>query len=383
MGINTITKNGKGTNHWLSRKSRSKENGRVKDEAHVKKDRPANEVGESIRVGIIGCGYWGPKLARNFRDLSGASLVQISDMRQNRLDEMKGLYQDIQTTRDYHDLFHDSVDAVVIATPVHSHYALAKEALEAGKHVFVEKPLASRSDEGIELVNLAKQKKLTLMVGHTFVYNPAVEAVREIIQNGQLGEIYYLNSTRANLGLLQPDINVMWDLAPHDISMLSFMLNANPISVSARGAAYVNQYRNLHEVVYLNIMFQGGVMANLRLSWLDPVKQRTLTVVGSQKMLVYDDIADNKVTIFDKGVDLYPYTVTEKEFHASYRHGEETAYPIEWKEPLLAECEHFVECIRSQTCPRSDGEQGVKVLKVLETAQRSLQNGGVELLVEY
>jgi predicted dehydrogenase len=344
---------------------------------------PNEDAVQTIRVGVIGCGYWGPKLARNFHDLPGTCLQAISDMRQDRLDEMKQLYPETHTTHNHRDLLGDGVDAVAIATPVHTHYALAKEALLAGKHVFVEKPLASSSREATELVEIASQKNLTLMVGHTFVYNPAVEAVREIVLSGQMGNLYYLNSTRANLGLLQPDINVMWDLAPHDISLLSYVLNSQPYSVSARGATYVNKYRNLHEIVYLNIMFEGGIMANLRLSWLDPVKQRSVTIVGSQKMLVYDDIAENKVTIFDKGVDVYPYSVTEEQFRASYRHGGEAIYPITWREPLLVECEHFADCIRYQKLPRSNGQQGVNVIKVLETAQRSLLNGGVELIVEY
>lgn len=343
----------------------------------------AEDVLQTIRVGVIGCGYWGPKLARNFHDLPGTCLEAVSDMRQDRLNDMKQLFPETHATSSHRDLLGDGIDAVAIATPVHAHYALAKEALLAGKHVFVEKPLASSSSQANELVEIASQKNLTLMVGHTFVYNPAVEAVREIVLSGQMGNIYYLNSTRANLGLLQPDINVMWDLAPHDISILSFILNMQPYSVSARGAAYVNRSRKLHEVVYLIIMFEGGIMANLRLSWLDPVKQRCLTIVGSQKMLVYDDIAENKVIIFDKGVDVYPYSVTEEQFRASYRHGGETIYPIDWREPLLVECEHFADCIRNQKQPRSDGQQGVNVIKVLETAQRSLQNGGVELIVEY
>lgn len=376
-------KNGKVADKLGDSKISVKDGKHPKQNEHLKVERPVSEAARTIQVGIIGCGYWGPKLARNFAQVAGASLRKISDMRQNRLDEMKALYPQVETTCTYQDLFNDSVDAVVIATPVHSHYRLAREAIEAGKHVFVEKPLAARSDQGLELVELAKQYHVTLMVGHTFLYNPAVEAVREIVQSGALGSIFYLNSTRVNLGLLQPDINVMWDLAPHDISMLSYILNLLPVSVSARGAVFVNQYRKLHEVVYLTIMFGQGVLANLRLSWLDPVKQRTLTVVGSQKMLVYDDIAEDKVIIFDKGIDLYPYSLTEAEFHASYRHGEERVFPIQWKEPLQAECEHFIECIRSHTTPRSDGEQGVNILKVLETAQRSLQNGGVELLVEY
>jgi predicted dehydrogenase len=183
--------------------------------------------------------------------------------------------------------------------------------------------------------------------------------------------------------LLQPDINVMWDLAPHDISMLLYILDSDPVSVSARGAVFINTRRKLYEVVYMVIVFANRVMANLHLSWLDPVKQRRLTVVGSRKMLVYDDIADDKVVLFDKGVEVPSYSVTEQEFHASYRHGVETVYPIKWSEPLREECAHFLECIRSGKRPRSGGEEGVKVLKVLETGQRSLINGGVELCVEY
>lgn len=349
----------------------------------VSYDHKTVQTKEDIRIGVVGCGYWGPKLARNFNDIAGASLSLISDMRQDRLDEMKALYPSIETTRNFKDLLESDVDAVVIATPVHTHYFLAKEALLAGKHVLVEKPITSKSHEANELIEIAQDNGLILMVGHTFLYNPAVEAVREVIQTGQLGDVFYLNATRANLGLLQPDINVMWDLAPHDISLLRYILGADPVLVSARGATYVNKARNLPEVVYLNIVYDNGVMANLRLSWLDPVKQRTITVVGSQKMLVYDDIAANKVILYDKGVDVPSYSVTEAEFRASYRHGEEIPIPIQWREPLRVECSHFVDCIRSGELPRSDGEDGLRVLKVLETAQRSLNNGGVELMVEY
>lgn len=339
---------------------------------------------ENIRIGIIGCGYWGPKLARNFHDLPNATLSVVADLRQDRLDEIKHLYQDIDITRDAQSVLHsDDIDAVVVATPVHAHYALAKEALLAGKHVFVEKPLTARSGQAEDLVALAEQKGLTLMVGHTFVFNPAVMAVREVVQSGQLGKVFYLNSIRANLGLLQPDINVMWDLAPHDLSLMRYILGVDVVSVSARGSVFINTFNDLHEVVYMNMVFEDGIMANLRLSWLDPVKQRRLTVVGSQKMLVFDDIADDKVVIFDKGVELPPYSLTEDEFRASYRHGGETVYEFEWFEPLRAECNHFVDCIRRRVEPRSSGFDGLKVLKVLETAQRSLTNGGVELRVEY
>jgi predicted dehydrogenase len=221
------------------------------------------------------------------------------------------------------------------------------------------------------------------MVGHTFEYNPAVEAVRQIVQSGELGRIYYLNSTRANLGLLQRDINVMWDLGPHDVSMMRYILGQDPTKVNASGSAFINPARGLHEIVYMNLTFSEGIMANVRLSWLSPVKRRRVTIVGSKKMLVYDDIADDKVVVYDKGVDVLPYSITEAEFHASYRHGEETAYPVDWVEPLKVECEHFLECVRTGDTPRSDGEDGVRVIKVLETAQRSLVNGGVELSVEY
>jgi predicted dehydrogenase len=307
----------------------------------------------------------------------------LCDLRDDRLSEIGKLYSQAATTKRYDDLLVGDLDAVAIATPVALHYPLAKAALMAGKHVLVEKPITARADQARELTSLAKERGLTLMVGHTFVYNPAVETVRQIVQSGELGRVYYLNCTRVNLGLLQPDINVMWDLAPHDLSILNFVLGMEPVSVSAHGAAYVNTSCNLPEVVYLILYFRDGLMANLRLSWLDPVKQRRLTVVGSRKMLVYDDLSDDKVVVFDHGVDVPPYSVTEEEFAASYRHGAETSIPIQWIEPLRAQCLHFIECIRSGAVPRSSGHDGLKIVQVLEAAQRSLVNGGVELKVEY
>lgn len=338
---------------------------------------------QPVRVGIIGLGYWGPKLARNLHNLPGVSMAMASDLSQERLDDLRKIYPDIALTLDYKDLLNDSLNAVVIATPVYTHHKLAREALLAGKHVFVEKPLTSNSAHGEELLNLAKERDLRLMVGHTFVYNPCVEAVKRVIHSGELGDIYYLNSTRVNLGLLQPDINVMWDLAPHDLSILSYILDDDPLKVSALGSVYVNKSHNLPEVVYINLRYKNDVIANLRVSWLDPVKIRRLTVVGSKKMLVYDDISDNKVMLYDKGVDVPPYSITEEEFQASYRNGPESLVPYEWVEPLYAECEHFIDCIRTGNNPRSDGEKGLKVVKILESAQRSLMNGGLELTIEY
>ena len=343
----------------------------------------SNGQNSNLKIGVVGCGYWGPKLARNFHDLSGATLAMTADLRADRLDEIQELYPDVTITQNYEDMLISDIDAVVVATPVNSHYPLAKQALLANKHVLVEKPITSHKDHAQELVDIASQRGLTLMVGHTFEYNPAVEAVREIVQSGELGKILYAYSTRVNLGLLQPDINVMWDLAPHDVSMLRFILGVDPVKASAKGAVYINTFRKLHEVVYLNLIFDGGVFANLHLSWLDPVKQRRLTIVGSYKMLVYDDIAEDKVIIYDKGVEVPPHSVTEDEFHASYRHGDEKIYPLKWVEPLRTECSHFLDCIRTGATPRSSGAEGLKVLTVLETAQRSLSNDGVELKIEY
>ncbi len=334
-----------------------------------------------IKVGIVGLGYWGPKLARNFHALPGAVLQYAADLRDDRLADLKRLYPEVSTTNRYDEMLQSDIDAVVVATPVSTHFQLAKKALLAKKHVLVEKPITHNSPQARELIELAKCHGLTLMVGHTFEYNPAVEAVRDIIRTGELGQIYYMNATRVNLGLLQSDINVMWDLAPHDLSLIGFILGARPVKVSALGRVYINTSSNLPEVVYFNITYENSTLANLRVSWLDPVKQRRLTVVGSKKMLVYDDIADYKVTIFDKGVEIPPHSVTEEEFKASYRQGPETIYPIHWVEPLKAECSHFVDCILSGQPPRSSGEDGLTVVRILETAQISLDNGGVELKI--
>jgi predicted dehydrogenase len=344
---------------------------------------PAEPPARGVRVGVVGYGYWGPKLARVFSELPDATLSMVADVRDARLEDIRLWHPGVTTTCDFHDLLADDVDAIVVATPVRTHYHLAKMALLAGKHVLVEKPLTLRADHARELTDLAAERGLTLMVGHTFVYNPAVELVREIVQSGELGQIYYLNATRVNLGLLQPDINVMWDLGPHDISVFRFILGQEPRSVSAHGMAYINAQRGLHEVVYMNVFCADGVMANMRFSWLHPVKQRRLTVVGSKKMLVYDDIAEEKVVIYDKGVEVPEYSVTEAEFHASYRHGDRAPQPLQWAEPLQQECRAFIHSIRTGAPTRSGGEDGLRVIKVLETAQRSLMNGGVELRIEY
>lgn len=332
----------------------------------------------SIKVGVIGCGYWGPKLARNFHELPNASLEQLCDLRQDRLDHLKSLYPHLKTTRDYRDLLGSDVDAVAISTPVSTHHRLAVEALQAGKHVLVEKPLAACVREAEEIVVEGERRGLVVMAGHTFEYNPAVEAVKAIIASGELGEIYYINGSRVSLGIFQPDMNVVWDLAPHDVSILRFILGMDPVAVSARGAVYVQRDKGIHDVAYLTFYFPNRVIADMRVSWLDPVKIRRYTVVGSAKMLVYDDIEpDNKVIIYDKGVEIPPYSDTEEEFHMSYHHGQAVPHPVTWVEPLRVECQDFVDCVQEGKEPRSSGRVGLRVVEILEAAQRSLLNGGV------
>ncbi len=329
-----------------------------------------------INVGVVGLGYWGPKLARNLHDSPNAQLSWVCDLMPSRLDHITALYPEAQATQRYEDLLASDIDAVVIATPVSKHYPLAMAALRAGKHVLVEKPLAGSAAEAMDIAETAERLHLTAMVGHTFQYNPAVDMVRKLVCDNELGRVYYINATRANLGLLQPDINVIWDLAPHDISILLHVLGTDPFQVSAAGQVYIQRRQGIHEVAYLTLYFPGSIIANVRVSWLDPVKQRSITIVGSRKMLVYDDICDNKVMLYDKGVEVPPYSDTPEQFSMSYRHGAETPVPLEWREPLAAECQAFVESVETGKPAPSNAWMGVKVVKILDAAQRSLLNSG-------
>ncbi|NLT43038.1 MAG: Gfo/Idh/MocA family oxidoreductase [Anaerolineae bacterium] len=336
------------------------------------------------RVGVVGLGYWGPKLARNFHELPDTQLAVCCDLDDSRLAHVAELYPEARCQKDFSAVLDSDVEAVCIATPPRTHHRLATQALRAGKHVLVEKPMALCAAEADELVATAEECDRVLMVGHTFVYNPAVAAVKEIVSRGDLGEIYYVNGSRVNLGLFQRDINVAWDLAPHDISILMYVLGMAPVSASARGAAYVQREDNVHDVVYLTLYFPSGVLADVRVSWLDPRKERLYTIVGSKRMLVYDDVAtDAKVMIYDKGAEVPPHSDTEAEFRVSYRWGDGVPYPVEWEEPLKAECRHFVDCIRSGAEPRSSGRVGAQVVRVLEAAQASLVNGGGREVVRW
>jgi predicted dehydrogenase len=328
-----------------------------------------------LRIGIIGCGYWGPNLIRNFVEIPGSEVVAVSDLRQERLAHIKSRFPAIKVTQDYETLFHMDLDGVVIATPPATHYQLARECLLHDLPVMVEKPLALSSADCIDLIRLAKLKSLALMVGHTYEYHPAVRTLRRIVQSGELGQIYYISSVRVNLGLFQRDLNVVWDLAPHDLSMIQFLLEQEPISVGATGGSYV--IPGVHDIAHLHLGFPDRVIAHVHVSWLDPRKVRRLTVVGSRKMAVFDDVEPTeKIKIYDKGVEAPPYTDTLAEFHLSYRYGDVLIPHIEGAEPLRLECEDFVRAVAYGMEPQSGGESGLRVIRILEAASRSLENGG-------
>ena len=337
-------------------------------------------AGPPVRVGVVGVGYWGPKLVRGLTELDGAELCWVADLDPARLARVARQHPTVRTTPDFQDLLDSDIAAVVVATPIRTHHRLAKAALLAGKHVLVEKPLAATSAECEDLIALAEARGLTLMVGHTFEYNPAIRALREIVASGEIGEVYYADLARLNLGQFQPDINVLWDLAPHDLSILLYVLQQDPLAVSARGSAHITP--GVHDVAYLEVRFAGELRAHAHLSWLDPCKVRRVTVVGSKKMVVCNDLLElEKIRIYDKGVDRRYETDHFGDFPLTYRYGGVTIPFVPPQEPLGAQCAHFLACIRGGARPQSDGAIGLKVVRMLEAADCSLRNeGATELL---
>lgn len=333
-----------------------------------------------VRVGVVGGGYWGPKLARNFHELAQTELVAIADLDPARRDHARGRFPLARVVADHKALLALDLEAVAIATPASTHHAVATEALRSGKHVLVEKPLACSSPDAMELVALADRVDRILMVGHTFEYNPAVELLRKLVSSGELGHLYYVHAARLNLGIFQTDINVLWDLAPHDLSILHYVLGEVPASVRAYGRAYVRP--EIEDVVWMALEFDSGVTAQVHVSWLDPCKTRRVTLVGDRKMVVYDDVASlDKVTIYDRGVERPPYTDTYGEFQLSYRYGDVHAPRLDWEEPLKRECAHFAACVADGCTPRSDGLSGHRVVRVLEAASISLANDGLRVRI--
>ena len=336
-----------------------------------------------LNIAVVGCGYWGPNLIRNFNQLSNCNVVACCDLADDKLSRIKSLYPSTKVTNNFDEiLVNPDVDAIAIATPVYTHRDLAKKAFEHQKHVMIEKPLASSVDQCVELIELAKKNNKVLMVGHTFEYTSAVNKAKEIIQSGELGEIYYIRSVRANLGLFQPDINVIWDLAPHDLSIILYLLDEFPIGVNGQGQAHFNP--EIEDVANMTLSFPKGTIAFVHNSWLDPDKIRKITIVGSKKMLVYDDISQNeKIKIFDKGVEAPPYYSSFAEFHFSYRYGDIYVPRLNQYEPLRKECEHFVDCCLNDKTPKSDGYSGLRVVSILESANKSIRNGGGIQTISY
>jgi predicted dehydrogenase len=329
-----------------------------------------------ITVGVVGCGYWGPNLIRNFKSLPNCHLKAMCDTSEARLNHLRSVYSDVQAETNFDHLLNGmDLDATVIATSVKHHYPLAKASLLAGKHTLIEKPMASRSEECEELIDIAVRKGLILMVGHTFLYSPVVRKIVEIIQAGDIGDIRYINSRRLNLGLFQKDINVAWDLAPHDISIILHILEDFPVSVNCQGNAHVTPH--VADVTNMSLTFRHKRFATIQSSWLEPRKVREMTIVGTRRMIVYDDLQTlEKIRIYDVRVERPPHYDTFAEFHYSYHYGDSYIPHIKQEEPLRAECQHFLDCIEKGTRPLTGGREGLELVKILEAASMPLKSHG-------
>jgi predicted dehydrogenase len=329
-----------------------------------------------VRIGVVGYGYWGPNLVRNFVETATTRVVAVVDGRRDRLELAQRRHPDIPVLTDYRDLLKDpNVDAVAIATPVSTHFPLALEALRAGKHVLVEKPMSTTTIEALRLIEEAERRKLVLMVDHTFVYTGAVRKIRELIEKGSLGDIYYYDSTRINLGLFQQDVDVIWDLAAHDLSIMDYILGEAPVEVSATGTSHV--HGAVENVAYVTAFYQSSLIAHLNVNWLSPVKVRRTLIGGSKQMVVYDDIeSSEKVKIYDKGVTVKNGPESLYKLLVSYRSGDMYAPQLDVTEALRIEAQHFADCITNGKTPITDGAAGLRVVSVLEAATRSMKNRG-------
>ena len=338
-------------------------------------------MNKQINVGVVGCGYWGPNLVRNFKSLPDCRVKLMCDVDGERLTHLQSLYPEVQGHPDYsHMLNGAGIDAVVIATSVNLHFKMAKASLLAGKHTFIEKPMASSSEECEELIELAARKGLTLMVGHTFLYSSPIKKIKEIISWGDIGDIQYISARRLNLGLFQKDINVAWDLAPHDISIVLHIIGELPVSVNCSGNAHIHP--GVEDVTSMCMTFRGDRFANIQSSWLDPRKVREMTIVGSKRMIVYDDVEPlEKIKIYDARVEMPPHYDTFAEFQYSYHYGDRYIPHIQQEEPLKIECQHFLDCIKHGRAPLTNGEQGLDVVRILEAASASLKVNGASVPV--
>jgi predicted dehydrogenase len=327
-----------------------------------------------IRVGVIGYGYWGPNIVRNFQQGDGSQVVAICDNSDKSLRRAQQAYPAVRVTAEANDLLTAvDIDAIAVVTPVWTHFELTKKALENGKHVFVEKPFTSTVAQAEELIELAERKKLKIMVDHTFLFTGAVKRIRELIDNDTLGHLYYYDSTRVNLGLFQHDVNVIWDLAPHDLSIMDHLIKQKPEAVVATGECHLN---GVADIAFMTIYYPGNMIGHINVNWLSPVKVRTTLIGGEKKMLVWNDIeADEKIKIYDKGVQ---FTTGEAVYQqlVSYRTGDMWAPKVEQLEALKVEAAYFIDCIAKDNDPFNGGQAGLRVVRTLEAADRSLQQKG-------
>ena len=357
----------------------------VNGNGHPANGRPP--LSSALRIGrpprptlaVVGLGYWGPNLVRNLHELPDAQLVCVCDSNPAALEPIQLRYPALSATTSFDEVLAEpSIDAIVLATPVSTHYELGLRALRAGKHLFVEKPLAASSNEAAELIELADERGLVLMPGHTFLYSPPVDSIRELISGGELGDIYFISTSRVNLGLHQADVSVAWDLGPHDFSILRYWLEETPLHVSAMSRACVMP--GTPDVAFINLQFPSGTVAHVELSWLAPSKLRRTTVVGSRKMVVYDDTSNEPVRIFDSGV-IPPNPESFGEYRLTYRTGDIVSPHVAAVEPLYLELQDFAASIRSGSRPRSSAELGLDVVRTIEAVDASLELDGARVAV--
>jgi predicted dehydrogenase len=335
---------------------------------------PSSAPADVVRVGVIGYGYWGPNIVRNVSSLDGCELMAVCDKSPAALTRAAKAYPGVVMTADHTEVLRSpDVDVVAVITPVWTHYELAKEALENGKHVFVEKPFTSTSAQAEELIELAARKHLHIMVDHTFLFSGAVRKIRQLVDDGTLGPLYYFDSTRVNLGLFQHDVSVVWDLAPHDLSIMDYLIGVTPEAVVATGARHLN---GLADMAFITVYFPDNVIAHVNVNWLSPVKVRTTLIGGRDKMLVWNDLEpDEKIKVYDKGVNITSGQAVH-ELLVSYRSGDVWGPKVDGTEALKFEWHYFLDCIRRNEAPTNDGHAGLRVVRLLESAEASLLNRG-------
>jgi predicted dehydrogenase len=335
-------------------------------------------------VGVVGCGYWGPNLVRNFAELAGARVVAVSDLSVERLTEIHGRFPKVKLTTDCQDVLSDpNVDAIVVTTPVTSHFEIAMRALQAGKHVLVTKPITADPVQAEQLIEAAEQRGLVLMVDHTFVYTGAVQSIKQMVESGNLGQLYYYDSVRVNLGLFQRDVNVLWDLAVHDLAIMDFVLGQQPCAVAATGAAHVPGHQV--NLAYLTCYFEGNLITHHQVNWLAPLKVRRTQIGGARQMIVYDDLEPSeKIKVYDKGITVGGDQPGAMESRIGYRSGDMWAPKVSLTEGLRVEAQHFLECVEHNRQPLTDGHCGLRVTRILEAAAKSLSQRGqpIELPAE-